>query len=1299
MSNGQIDVRAVFASAQEIESPAERSAYLDQACGGDAALRAEVESLLAAHKQAGSFMQGTAAWSTPTSAMEPSSEQAGTVIGPYKLLQKIGEGGMGVVFMAEQTQPVHRTVALKIIKPGMDTRRVIARFEAERQALAMMDHPNIAKVLDAGTTNVDRSIREREEKELISRSQMATLEIISRSEMTTIGRPYFVMELVQGVPITEYCDQCNLTTRERLELFVAVCQAVQHAHQKGVIHRDLKPTNVLVAMQDGRPAPKIIDFGVAKALSQRLTEHTLMTGFAQMVGTPMYMSPEQAELSPLGVDTRSDIYSLGVLLYELLTGATPFDKDRLHAVGHDELRRIIREEEPPRPSDRLSSLSLRERAGVRETAKLATTIAEKRRTDPHRLIQTVRGELDWIVMKCLEKDRNRRYETASGLGRDIERYLQDEPVQACPPSAAYRFHKLARRHKAALISAVAIVVMLLGSVAILAVSNAQVRRESAAREIALKDKDAALKDRDQALVVAREKESLERSRYYAAQMNLASQAWKSGQHVRTVELLETLRPRAGEPDARGFEWYYLYRLSHPNVIRRWRAHWRWVTDIAWNPDGSLMATASLEPAIRLWDGRTSKFLANLPTGGDLVNLPTGGEWGVWEIAWSNDGSTLAAACQNGEVILWDMPARRERRRWMVKPEPDGVWALAISPDGRLLATDSYGVKLWNVSDGSLVAHLPGHQTDRRGRIMAIAFSPDGATLASADASWAPDPSIILWDLKAEPRKLHELQHLGADELVYAEDGNTLWAASKYQIKTIDVATGDIRGTFQGPTANPTAMAALPGSQQLVTASEDHTVRLWDLKSGTYEIIDAELSTVRSVTADPKGEFIAWGDNIGQIVLRRSAARETNPIIPILPSKQWVRSLQFTPDSRSLVVGTRPAQLIDVATRAKHSLGKTQALNMSRDATLLAEYDDKSCLTIRNLKDDLPSALLNVGRIDFARFSPDGKLLAAWDMWEGTELQLWDTASEKLVHRFGPYDQVINAAFSPDSNRIAISNYLNYPRNVGIYDVRTKKRIVEVPVADSPYSALHLLFSPDGSELAVGLSNGEVLLLDVAKDSHTPNLRARLRGHFPHINALAFSPDGRTLATSGAENSVRLWDLETLQERISVDIDARHLAFSPDGNLLAAIDDQTVVRWLDATADPSARALRTWRDRADFDQLMVGAYAAWESGDEPQVEEKLLSAIRTLEPEVSPAANINVFDRLVRCHLNLHLLRTLERRTTEAQQSLEEAKQLLAEMPDYLKQLTAARFRAEGPKSAAKDQLADALFPPAATNDN
>ena len=334
-------------------------------------------------------------------------------------MEQIGEGGMGLVYMAEQQRPLRRMVALKIIKPGMDSRQVLARFEAEKQALAMMDHENIAKVFDAGTTEA--------------------------------GHPYFVMELVRGIPIDEFCDQKRLTVRERLELFIQVCQAVQHAHQKGIIHRDLKPSNVLVTMHDATAVPKVIDFGIAKALGPSLTEHTLHTGFAQLVGTPLYMSPEQAEMNQLGVDTRSDVYSLGVLLYELLTGTTPFDKEALGGSGLEEMRRMIREDEPPRPSARVSSL---------QPEALSTT-SQRRSTDPRRISAALHGELDWIVMKSLEKDRGRRYESASAFATDVQRYLDDEPVLAGPPSTMYKFHKFARKHRAALATAVAIAASLI----------------------------------------------------------------------------------------------------------------------------------------------------------------------------------------------------------------------------------------------------------------------------------------------------------------------------------------------------------------------------------------------------------------------------------------------------------------------------------------------------------------------------------------------------------------------------------------------------------------------------------------------------------------------------------------------------------------------------------------------------------------------------------------------------------------------------------------------------------------------
>jgi tetratricopeptide (TPR) repeat protein len=403
---------------------AERAAFLDAACGDDRDARQRLEVLLHAHANPGSFLEVPApahAAAAADTVDDPITARPDAVIGPYKLLEKIGEGGFGVVFMAEQQEPIRRKVAFKVIKPGMDSKQVIARFEAERQALALMDHPNIAKVLDAG--------------------------------QTTSSRPYFVMDLVRGLPITEYCDQSQLTPRGRLALFECVCQAVQHAHQKGIIHRDLKPSNVMVSRcgtasdhaTTGTPVVKVIDFGVAKAMGQQLTDKTLFTGFAQMIGTPLYMSPEQAGWSGLDVDTRSDIYSLGVLLYELLTGTTPFDKQRLKEAGYDEMRRIIREEEPPKPSTRISTLG-----------RAAATVSTQRKSDPKRLSQLMRGELDWIVMKALEKDRNRRYESASAFAADVQRYLRDEPVLACPPSAWYRCKKFARRNRAVLAMAAVI---------------------------------------------------------------------------------------------------------------------------------------------------------------------------------------------------------------------------------------------------------------------------------------------------------------------------------------------------------------------------------------------------------------------------------------------------------------------------------------------------------------------------------------------------------------------------------------------------------------------------------------------------------------------------------------------------------------------------------------------------------------------------------------------------------------------------------------------------------------------------
>ena len=505
-------VKSIFLAAVEKADPDEREAFLREACGGDDALRRQVENLLRRHEDAGSFLErppldeDLALASGQAAGIR--TEHVGTKIGPYKLIQQLGEGGMGTVWVAEQTEPVKRRVALKVIKPGHDSAQVVRRFEAERQAMALMDHTHIAKVLDAGATQA--------------------------------GRPYFVMELVKGVPITRYCDELNLPVRERLELFVPVCQAIQHAHGQGIVHRDIKPSNVLVCMEDGKAIPKIIDFGVAKALQTRLTSESLHTEIGQLIGTLEYMAPEQAELSALDIDARADVYALGVLLYELLTGTTPLEKSRLRSAAFAELLRMIKEEEPPRPSTRLTELTQgggrrAEGGGRRAEDQRKPGLAVQGRSEAVRLARDVRGELDWIVMRCLEKDRTRRYASASGLAKDIERHLRDEAVEACPPRATYRMGKLLRRHRGPVVVTSAIVLTLVA--ALFSITWATIRAEQQRMRAMAAQREA---------LVARDREMMQRNRA-EEQRRLAED---NAQAARSF-LEQGLLPHAGPDDQRG----------------------------------------------------------------------------------------------------------------------------------------------------------------------------------------------------------------------------------------------------------------------------------------------------------------------------------------------------------------------------------------------------------------------------------------------------------------------------------------------------------------------------------------------------------------------------------------------------------------------------------------------------------------------------------------------------------------------------------------------------------------------------
>ena len=673
----------ILAEAMEIASSPKRRTFVERACGDDSAMKDRVNARLA--RQAS------------TADLPPDRSHAegpGRVIDRYKLLEKIGEGGNGEVWAAEQRRPVKRRVALKIIKLGMDTKQVIARFEAERQALAIMDHPNIAKVLDAGSTET--------------------------------GRPYFVMELVRGIPFTDYCDQERISTADRLDLFIKVCHAIQHAHQKGIIHRDIKPSNILVTLHDGIPVPKVIDFGIAKATQQELTEKTVYTQLQQFIGTPAYMSPEQAEMSGLDIDTRSDIYSLGVLLYELLTGSTPFDTQELMKSGLDEMRKIIREREPYRPSNKIGTLSDKDR----------TTTAHRHATEPPKLVSILRGDLDWIVMKCLEKDRTRRYETANGIAMDIRRHLTDEPIVARPPNAAYRFQKAWRRNKVAYTAGVLVVVALAVGLGLAALglkrAVAAQQKEAEQREIAQANEQKANEAQaSEAILRQRADQNAHRARLnlYAADMNLAQQSLKLDNLGRARRLLNRHRPQPGEEDLRGWEWRYLWQLTRgsPHVTLTQRPVRGW--DISLSPDGSRLAVAWLDGQVDLWDVAAQRLIRPLTDGGDLPAA---------HVVFSPVRNLLVAtATTPGVVTLYDLDSGRESEFWRA-PDPDEwrVARLAFSQDGSRVVIYARS-RSADMSDAAWVVdvasskvggpHLTGYR-GAGGHMGGVQLSPDGRRL-------------------------------------------------------------------------------------------------------------------------------------------------------------------------------------------------------------------------------------------------------------------------------------------------------------------------------------------------------------------------------------------------------------------------------------------------------------------------------------------------------------------------------------------------------------------------------------------